>query len=95
MIALHLSPVIDGYTLGQLAASGETRLLFSSAQVDYARYWLHAMGFTKTVIPLPYSDCLLTTGELKSISKIDYKDGGSLRSAIKVSILERLHKSHC
>ncbi|KAF8630314.1 hypothetical protein AX15_003006 [Amanita polypyramis BW_CC] len=30
--------------LGQLH-SGETRLLFSSAQVDYVRYWLHAMGF--------------------------------------------------
>lgn len=70
--------------LGQLH-SGETRLLFSSAQVDYVRYWLHAMGLTKTMIPLPYSDCLLTNGELKTISKVEYKDGGSLRSAIKVS----------
>lgn len=70
--------------LGQLH-SGETRLLFSSAQVDYVRYWLHAMGLTKTMIPLPYSDCLLTNGELKNISKVEYKDGSSLRSAIKVS----------
>lgn len=70
--------------LGQFH-TGETRLLFSSAQVDYARYWLHAMGLTKTMIPLPYSDCLLTNGELKNITKVEYKDGGSLRSAIKVS----------
>jgi hypothetical protein len=69
---------------GQLH-SGETRLLFSSAQVDYVRYWLHAMGLTKTRIPLPYSDCMLTNGELKNISQVEYKDGGSLRSAIKVS----------
>ncbi|KAK2466281.1 hypothetical protein APHAL10511_001923 [Amanita phalloides] len=69
--------------LGQLSSSGETRLLFSSAQVDYIRYWLHAMGLTKTMIPLPYSDCLLTSGELKNISVVVYKDGGSLRSAVK------------
>ncbi|KAF8621635.1 hypothetical protein AX15_007653 [Amanita polypyramis BW_CC] len=68
--------------LGQLH-SGETRLLFSSAQVDYVRYWLHAMGLTKIMIPLPYSDCLLTNGELKSLSKVVYKDGGSLRTALK------------
>ncbi|KIL68062.1 hypothetical protein M378DRAFT_158568 [Amanita muscaria Koide BX008] len=41
------------------------------------------MGLTKTRIPLPYSDCLLTSGELKNVSPVEYKDGGSLRSAIR------------
>ncbi|KDR83650.1 hypothetical protein GALMADRAFT_86044 [Galerina marginata CBS 339.88] len=64
--------------------TGEARLLFSSAQVDYLRYWLHAMKLTKNVVPLPYSDCLLTESNLKTISPIVYPDGGSLRQAIKV-----------
>ncbi|KAF8897628.1 hypothetical protein BD779DRAFT_1491863 [Infundibulicybe gibba] len=63
--------------------SGEARLLFSSAQVDYARYWLHAMGITKTIIPLPYSDCLLTESAFRNISPVVYKTGGDLRSAVK------------
>ncbi|KAF8639685.1 hypothetical protein AX17_000949 [Amanita inopinata Kibby_2008] len=68
--------------LGQMQ-TGESRLLFSSAQVDYVRYWLKATGLTKTLIPLPYSDCLLTNTELRNVSTVIYKDGGSLRQAIK------------
>ncbi|KAG6810871.1 hypothetical protein H0H92_009992 [Tricholoma furcatifolium] len=63
--------------------TGESRLLFSSAQVDYIRYWLHAMQLTKEVIPLPYSDCLLTESSLRSVSRVVYADGGALRSANK------------
>ncbi|KAJ7904608.1 hypothetical protein B0H14DRAFT_2663630 [Mycena olivaceomarginata] len=37
---------------------GQARLLFSSAQVDYLRYWMHAMKLTDNLIPLPYSDCM-------------------------------------
>lgn len=63
--------------------TGESRLLFSSAQVDYIRYWLHAMGLTKETIPLPYSDCLLTGSDLRHVSTVVYKDGFSLRNAVK------------
>ncbi len=64
--------------------TGEARLLFSSKQVDYIRYWLHAMKLTKNVIPLPYSDCLILAKELKTVSPVTYINGSSLRSAIKV-----------
>jgi len=39
---------------------------------------------TKTIVPLPYSDCLLTESNLKHrpLPRV-YPDGGSLRSAIK------------
>ncbi|PPQ77435.1 hypothetical protein CVT25_011017 [Psilocybe cyanescens] len=63
--------------------TGEARLLFSSRQVDYLRYWLHAMKLTKDIVPLPYSDCLLTESNLKTVSPVVYPDGGSLRNAIK------------
>ncbi|KAF9463900.1 hypothetical protein BDZ94DRAFT_1192050 [Collybia nuda] len=63
--------------------SGEARLLFSSAQVDYIRYWLHAMHLTKDIIPLPYSDCLLTESNIRTVSPVVYADGGSVRTALK------------
>lgn len=64
--------------------TGEARLLFSSAQVDYVRYWLHAMGMTKEVIPLPWSDCLLTSSDLETVTPVIYPDGGAIRGALKV-----------
>ncbi|KAK7060577.1 hypothetical protein VNI00_001343 [Paramarasmius palmivorus] len=65
--------------------SGEERLLFKSAQVDYIRYWLHAMKLTQNIIPLPYSECLLVEGsDLRYVTTRVYKDGGSLRGAIKI-----------
>ncbi|KAJ7682700.1 hypothetical protein DFH06DRAFT_1161883 [Mycena polygramma] len=63
--------------------NGEQRLLFSSAQVDYVRYWLHAMQLTESIIPLPYSECLLTPSELSTVSPVTYADGGALRGAVK------------
>ncbi|KAI4525661.1 hypothetical protein K525DRAFT_260823 [Schizophyllum commune Loenen D] len=63
--------------------NGQSRLLFSSAQIDYVRYWLHAMGLTETEIPLPYSNCLLLESSLRQVSPISYKNGGDLRGAIK------------
>ncbi|KAG2123261.1 hypothetical protein DEU56DRAFT_745493, partial [Suillus clintonianus] len=55
--------------------SSETRLLFSSAQAEYLRYWLHAMGLTQNLISLPYSDCLLTVSSLFHVSPITFKPG--------------------
>ena len=56
----------------------------SSAQVDYIRYWLHAMGLTKEMIPLPYSDCMLLEKDLKNVSPVVFSNGGELRQAHKV-----------
>ena len=66
--------------------NGEARLLFSSAQVEYIRYWLHTMGLTKELIPLPYSDCLLTSSRLQNHSPVIFKTGGDLRQSLKVSV---------
>lgn len=88
---LHLhTPYLNDAPQGTFE-SGETRLLFSSAQVDYVRYWLHAMNLTKTLLPMPYSDCLILPSELKHITTHAYPDGGSLRSAVKVSKLSTDH----
>ncbi|KAH7887666.1 hypothetical protein F5I97DRAFT_1861958, partial [Phlebopus sp. FC_14] len=61
----------------------ETRLLFSSAQVEYLRYWLHAMQLTKSLIPLPYSDCLLTESSLRHVSPVHFSSKEELRRALK------------
>ncbi|KIK92712.1 hypothetical protein PAXRUDRAFT_13075 [Paxillus rubicundulus Ve08.2h10] len=61
----------------------ETRLLFSSAQVEYLRYWLHAMQLTKNLIPLPYSDCLLTESSLRHVSPVQFQTKEELRKALK------------
>lgn len=80
---LGLQKTYDIHDLGTFV-TGESRLLFSSAQVDYIRYWLHTMQLTKDIIPLPYSDCLLTESNLRNVSPVVYNDGGSLRNALKV-----------
>ncbi|KAL0949460.1 hypothetical protein HGRIS_009514 [Hohenbuehelia grisea] len=74
-------PGVEFY-LGTLS-NGETRLMYSSAQMDYVRYWLHSMGYTKKMIPLPYSDCLMTSSELRFVSTIHYANGGELKKALK------------
>ncbi|KAF9013818.1 hypothetical protein BDZ89DRAFT_963002 [Hymenopellis radicata] len=66
--------------------NGQSCLLFSSKQVDYLRYWLHAMEITKTRVPLPYSSCLLLPSELKTVSPVCFKTGGELRMANKVRL---------
>ncbi|KAH0839875.1 hypothetical protein J3R83DRAFT_826 [Lanmaoa asiatica] len=63
----------------------ETRLLFSSAQVEYIRYWLHAMQLTQHPISLPYSDCLLTESSLRHVSPVHFSTREGLRKALKVS----------
>ncbi|THH19861.1 hypothetical protein EW146_g1404 [Bondarzewia mesenterica] len=69
-------------TMGILP-NGEARLLFSSAQVEYIRYWLHAMSFTKELIPLPYSTCMLTRDGLQTHTPVIYKTALELRNANK------------
>lgn len=45
------------------------------------------MKLTKGIVPLPYSDCLLTESLLKTVSPVVYSDGFTLRNAIKVADL--------
>lgn len=71
--------------------TGESRLLFSSKQVEYARYWIYAMGLTKEPLPLPCSDVLILSNELKHVGRMFYKTGSDLRGALKVPI----HVSCC
>jgi hypothetical protein len=71
--------------------NGESRLLFSSAQVDYVRYWLHATGLTKNWLPLPYSDCLLTESNLRNVTPVVFETGIALRKAIKVCSINQLN----
>lgn len=73
------------HTLGTLN-SGQARLLFSSGQVEYIRYWLHAMGLTKEPLPLPSSDYLLATADLRDVSKAIYKTEKDIKDALKVRI---------
>ncbi|KAK0191075.1 hypothetical protein F5146DRAFT_1103253 [Armillaria mellea] len=68
--------------MGQLL-NGESRILFSSKQVDYARYWLHAMKLTEKLTPLPYSNCLLMKADLQTVSPAIYETGGALKLAHK------------
>ncbi|KAI0318703.1 hypothetical protein OF83DRAFT_1163334 [Amylostereum chailletii] len=70
--------------------SGEARLLFSSAQVEYIRYWLHEMGLTKKLISLPYSDCLLRKSSFATLAPVVYKDAAKLKGAIKE--IDKLNK---
>ncbi|KAG9317407.1 hypothetical protein JVU11DRAFT_1606 [Chiua virens] len=61
----------------------ETRLLFSSAQVEYIRYWLHAMQLTQNPISLPYSDCLLTESSLRHVSPVNFTTREDLRKVLR------------
>lgn len=65
--------------------SGEMRLLVSSAQIEYIRYWLHAMQLTKEPIPIPSSDYLIRSSDLMNCSPSVYNDPAVLKKAIKVS----------
>lgn len=89
----HCNPTrnLDIYASSGFFESGQARLLFSSAQMDYIRYWLHAMGYTKEIVPLPYSDCLLTESDLRNVSTVVYKDGLSLKNAVKVKTTTPFH----
>ncbi|KAF8492896.1 hypothetical protein JB92DRAFT_3127644 [Gautieria morchelliformis] len=69
-------------TMGTME-NGESRLLFSSQQVEYMRYWLHAVGFTTSRLPIPSSNYLLTESSLKSTSPVTYKTGAELKAAVK------------
>ena len=63
---------------------GESRLLFSSKQMEYLRYWIKAMGLVDRLLPLPNSDYLLTRDILSTVSPVYFKNPGELKSIQKV-----------
>ncbi|KAF5390616.1 hypothetical protein D9757_002705 [Collybiopsis confluens] len=78
---------IDGVDGAQLfigtLKSGENRILFSSKQVEYIRYWVHAMRLTESLAPLPHSNCLLRDQDLRGVCPQVFKTGGDLKIASK------------
>lgn len=73
--------------------NGEMRLLFSSAQIEYMRYWLHATRHTAEPIPIPSSEYLIRPGDLRNVSPDVYSDANVLKRAIKVRFRSRARKS--
>ena len=62
----------------------ESRLLYSSKQIEYLRYWIKAMGLLDYLIPLPHSECLLTQDMLNSVAPVIIKTGIEMKQQQKV-----------
>ncbi|KAJ7764970.1 hypothetical protein DFH07DRAFT_810980 [Mycena maculata] len=60
---------------------GQARVLFSSAQVDYLRYWMHAMQLAQDLLPLPYSDCMFV--DVRVVSPTVFESLGALSATSK------------
>jgi len=58
--------------------------MFSSAQIEYIQYWLHAMKLTREPIALPSSEYLIQMSELHHVSSVVYKNGQEFKKAQKV-----------
>ncbi|KAF9513247.1 hypothetical protein BS47DRAFT_1376767 [Hydnum rufescens UP504] len=63
--------------------NGESRLMFSSAQIEYIRYYLKAVGLVDKLIPIPSSNYLLTSASLRNVSPVYYDSATALRNALK------------
>lgn len=68
----------------------ESRLLFSSKQIEYLRYWLKAMGLMDHLLPLPHSDNLLTKDMLRSVAPVIIKTGAEMKQQQKK--IDKLNK---
>lgn len=83
---------LTGFCLQSLLGvfeSGEARLLFSSAQVEYIRYYLHAMGLVNDLLPLPSSEYLIRKSDLKSCAPEYFSDAPTMKKRIKVRTFTR------
>lgn len=69
-------------TVGVLE-DGETRLFFSSKQVEYLSYWLHAMEITPELIPVPHSSYLVPESSLRKVSPVVFTQNYELKKALK------------
>lgn len=59
------NPLVNGgpgleLALGTLKSNGECRMMFTSKQIEYIRYWLYEMELTPQRIPLPSSEFLVS-----------------------------------
>ncbi|KAL5508313.1 hypothetical protein ACEPAH_5932 [Sanghuangporus vaninii] len=61
--------------------NGQSRLMFSSAQVEYLRYLIHAMGFAKKPLPLPSSEYLLIGEKLTNVTTVYLKTPAEIKNA--------------
>lgn len=59
-------------------------MLFSSAQIEYIQYWLHAMELTKELIPIPGGDYLIQPSDMSTCAPDVYNDPIKLKKAVKV-----------
>lgn len=73
--------------------NGEMRLLFSSGQIEYLRYWLHAMRLTEKLIPIPSSEYLIQASDLTNVSPNVYDNSADLKRAIKVRFRTRARRN--
>ncbi|KAJ7042879.1 hypothetical protein C8F04DRAFT_1219026 [Mycena alexandri] len=78
---LHKEGVAGINTFLGKFAHGKSRYLFSSAQVEYLRYWLHSMNIAG-LIPLPSSETMFLESEV-DISPVTHPSIKSLRNALK------------
>ncbi|KAG8891747.1 hypothetical protein FRB99_003386, partial [Tulasnella sp. 403] len=69
--------------LGTLKATNEIRLLFTSKQIEYTRYWLYEMEITPDKVPIPGVGYILTEDKFKSLTPTLYKTGTDLKRALK------------
>ncbi|KAG9006050.1 hypothetical protein FRB94_001031 [Tulasnella sp. JGI-2019a] len=69
--------------LGTMRANNEARMLFSTAQIEYIRYWLYEMGLTPQRIPLPRACYIITPDQLRTEIPVVYKTAADLRKALK------------
>ena len=58
--------------------------MFSSAQIEYIQYWLHAVKLTREPIALPSAEYLIQASELQHVSSVVYKNGQEFKKAQKV-----------
>ncbi|KAJ7180188.1 hypothetical protein C8R43DRAFT_392132 [Mycena crocata] len=72
---------IQGY-VGTFS-DGQAKLLFSSKQVEYLRYWMKAMMLTPDLIPLPYSDCMFVDSDVTTVSPTVLESLGELSATSK------------
>ncbi|KAJ7748466.1 hypothetical protein DFH07DRAFT_747279 [Mycena maculata] len=79
---IHVEGVDGIYTFLGMFHNGESRYFFSSAQIDYIRYWLNAMNLTSDIIPLPHSDCFVPKEELSTVAPAVHPDKKTLRKAV-------------
>ncbi|EKM59229.1 uncharacterized protein PHACADRAFT_85898 [Phanerochaete carnosa HHB-10118-sp] len=78
-------PGVDGIEL-YIATfpSGESRPVFSSAQLEFVQQWLFAMGLTKEPIPLPGSDWLILREDMASLSPEIFNRADQLKKTTKM-----------